>query len=100
MKSFILKTLSYLMVGVVFISSTGFGLIEHSCLMGGKKERMMMNEKSCCADKTGALTTHQPEKVPQKKNACCEVVKEYTNVDFSTSLVQVFSKLLVDLPVA
>jgi hypothetical protein len=102
MKTFILKTLSYLMVGVVFMSSTGFGLVEHSCLMSGKKERMLMSEKSCCTQKTVTLASHHPKKTAQKKSECCQVEKEYSNVDFSTStsIVQVFSKLLVDLSVA
>ncbi len=99
MKTFILKTLSYLMVGVVFMSSTGFGLVEHSCLMSGKKERMLMSEKSCCSQKTVLLASHHAKKTAQKKSECCQVEKEYSNVDLSTSFVQVFSKLLVDLSV-
>ncbi|MBC7921943.1 MAG: hypothetical protein H7Z75_12745, partial [Ferruginibacter sp.] len=57
MKSVFHKVLCYLLASLVFVSSTGFGLVEHSCLVSGKKE-LLTGDKPCCSGKMADRSPH------------------------------------------
>ena len=103
MKAIISKMFCYLLAGLVFISSTGFGLVEHSCLMSGKKKVVMSEGQSCCSakqpTKAKALSC-QSQQSSLEQDACCSEETQHAKVDVSTSLVQVMSDLLASLCVA
>lgn len=101
MKAIIHKMFCYLLAGLVFISSTGFGLVEHSCLMSGKKKIVMSEGPSCCsAKKSTKDRSCQSRQTSLEEDACCTEATQHARVDVSTSLVQVMSNLLVSLCVA
>ncbi|MES2734274.1 MAG: hypothetical protein V4714_21180 [Bacteroidota bacterium] len=100
MKSLIHTMFCYLLAGIVFVSSTGLGLVEHSCLMNGKKEMSMTSGKSCCSGKNVVCTAASAAKTTFQAEKCCKVETSYAHVDFSSSLVQVVSSLLASVCVA
>jgi hypothetical protein len=101
MKALIQKIFCYLLAGLVFVSSTGFGLVEHSCLMSGKERVLKSDSQSCCsARKATKVFAAQSAKASLEKEPCCTEETKYTNVDVSTSLVQAMSNLLASLCVA
>ncbi|QHT65840.1 hypothetical protein GXP67_03745 [Rhodocytophaga rosea] len=69
MKAVFTKIITYFLLGVVFLSSTGFGLIEHTCLIRNKKSASLFEKEGCCARKTTSATT---EETTISSNTCCE----------------------------
>lgn len=91
----------YLLAGLVFISSTGFGLIEHSCLMSGEEKVILSDSQSCCsAKKSPKVFPSQSQQASLDQDECCTEETQYAKVDVSTSLVQAMSNLLASLCVA
>ena len=99
MKRTLFQFLNLLMACVVLLSSTGFGLLEHSCHMRGKKKTMVValtenkTQPGCASDNqsaTGNQTT-------VKKTVCCVDEQHYANVDISSSLSQLVAKLVKTL---
>lgn len=92
MKRELFRILNVVMAMVVLLSSTGFGLIEHSCQMRGKKiSRIGVGEPTyagCPSDKTASASI-QPS---VKKTDCCKDEKRYENVDIASSLSQLVAK--------
>lgn len=84
------------MACVVLLSSTGFGLVEHSCQMRGKKKTMVVafsdakTQTGCATDK-GAMPDEQ---TLVKKTQCCQDNQQYENVDISSSLSQLVAKFV------
>jgi len=93
MKLTLFRIVNVLMAVVVLMSSTGFGLIEHSCQMRGKKISRVGLEQTACegcpAGQKLAIST-QPT---VKKTNCCQDEQRYQNVDISSSLSQLVAKL-------
>ncbi len=53
---------------LVLFTSSGFGLVEHSCRLNGKKSYSFVQKKACCAEKK-----HQKAgKTSISKSKCCE----------------------------
>ena len=101
MKAIIRKMFCYLLAGLVFVSSTGFGLVEHSCLMSGKEKVAVSEGQSCCsAKKSTKGHSCQSRQASLEQDACCTEETQHSKVDVSTSLVQVMSDLLASLWVA
>ena len=69
MKAVFTRIFTFFLIGVVFLSSTGFGLIEHTCLIRNKKSAALFEKKGCCARKTTSATT---EETTLSSDACCE----------------------------
>lgn len=85
-----------LMACVVLLSSTGFGLVEHSCQMRGKKKTMVV-AFSDAKPQAGCRIDGQPMPSKQtviKKTECCQDVASYENVDAQSSLSQLVAKFV------
>jgi hypothetical protein len=92
MKRELFRILNIVMAVVVLLSSTGFGLVEHSCQMRGKKiSRIGVSEPTCvgCPSNKTASASIQPS---VKKTDCCQDEKRYENVDVTSSLSQLVAK--------
>ena len=95
MKRTLFRLFNLLMACVVLLSSTGFGLVEHSCQMRGKKKTMVVAFSDVKA--SGCATDRQPMPVGQtvlKKTECCQDDQRYENVDISSSLSQLVAKFV------
>ena len=96
MKRALFQVFNLLMVCVVLLSSTGFGLVEHSCQMRGKKKTMVVafsdaqTQTGCSTDKQ-AMPTNQ---TVVKKTECCQDENHFENVDISSSLSQFVAKFV------
>ncbi|MVM30179.1 hypothetical protein GO755_09050 [Spirosoma sp. HMF4905] len=96
MKRALFQWFNLLMACVVLLSSTGFGLVEHSCQMRGKKKTMVVafsdtkTQTGCSSDKQ-AMPDGQ---TLIKKTQCCQDDQQYENVDISSSLSQLVAKFV------
>lgn len=95
MKSFFLKTLSIFLTTIVLLTSTGFGLIEHSCSLRGKKTTLIHKKQSCCSTKQ-EKTKHNSSKkeLTFNKKACCSDEEKYENITYSSSISQLVAKFI------
>lgn len=96
MKRALFQLFNLLMVCVVLLSSTGFGLVEHSCQMRGKKKTMVV-AFSDAKTQTGCSSDKQPMSTSQtvlKKTECCQDENHFENVDISSSLSQFVAKFV------
>ncbi len=94
MKRTLFQIVNLLMVCVVLLSSTGFGLVEHSCQMRGKKKTMVM-AFSQPQPPLGCAANGQPmppKKTAVQKTQCCQDQSSYANVDPQSSLSQFIAK--------
>lgn len=100
MKRTLFQLFNVLMACVVLLSSTGFGLIEHTCQMRGKKRMMVTvvsqhQKNGCAADRLAGTAKHSHDKLPAlDKAACCDEDQRYENVDVSASLSQLVAKFV------
>lgn len=96
MKRTLSQLFNLLMAFVVLLSSTGFGLVEHSCQMRGKKKTVvvafsdMKTQQGCAIDKQ-PMPSEQPV---VKKTECCQDDQRFENVDISSSLSQFVAKFV------
>ncbi len=96
MKKTLFKIVNLLMACVVLFSSTGFGLVEHSCQLRGKKLFVTLHnseKKGCKACVAAHRAIDQKETVVKKAN-CCKEEQRFENVDYSSSLSQLVAKAL------
>jgi hypothetical protein len=96
MKRALFQWFNLLMACVVLLSSTGFGLVEHSCQMRGKKKTMVVafsdvKSQSGCADHKSTTPANQ---TVVKKTECCQDDQQYQNVEASSSLSQLIAKFV------
>ncbi|MCY7349578.1 MAG: hypothetical protein LH606_02780 [Cytophagaceae bacterium] len=92
-RSFLFRLFNLLMALVVLTTSTGFGLVEHSCLMRGQTTLAFNKHtalKSCagCPEQKTPLAQHQA----LKKGTCSTDHDVYQNVSFTSSLVHLMAK--------
>jgi len=95
MKRTLFQLFNLLMACVVLLSSTGFGLVEHTCQMRGNKKTMVVafsevKSQGCSTDKQ---TTPLAQTVI-KKTECCQDQQHFENVDISSSLSQFVAKIV------
>lgn len=86
---------------LVLVSSTGFGLTEHQCMMRGGAMKFVSSEKadscekkvvsSCCA-RSKALK--ESGKTSFKKTDCCKVQQKFEKVDVAPSLATMQAKAM------
>lgn len=96
MKRALFQLVNLLMVCVVLLSSTGFGLVEHSCQMRGTKKTMVVafsgvNPRPGCSADGQPMPSQQPV---VKKADCCQDQSTYENVDSQSSLSQFVAKFV------
>ncbi|RYD94058.1 MAG: hypothetical protein EOP50_10115 [Sphingobacteriales bacterium] len=101
MKRTIFQLFNLLMTCIVLLSSTGFGLIEHTCLMRGKKVSLAMSQsanvnQSCPIHRQKAVSpSEQSYQTPiLQRTDCCQEEQRYENVDFSSSITQLVAKFI------
>jgi hypothetical protein len=99
MKRTLFQFLNLLMACVILLSSTGFGLVEHSCQMRGKKKTMVVvfsdaKAQTGCADQQQTMPSDQ---TVLKKTDCCQDDQRYENVDVTSSLNQLVAKFVKTL---
>jgi hypothetical protein len=92
MKKAIFRIFNVMMAIVVLLSSTGFGLIEHSCTVKGKQTSLHKIGSACC-NKTSQKDSF-PQKTTLKKSKCCTEEEKYENVDYSSSASQGLAKFV------
>lgn len=93
MKRALFRTLNIVMATVVLMSSTGFGLIEHTCQMRGKKIMRVGLAQSTCISCPPSLKASASTTQPTiKKTDCCQDEQRYENVDVTSSLSQLVAK--------
>lgn len=92
MKKAIFRIFNVLMAAVVLLSSTGFGLVEHSCTVKGKQTSLHKIGSPCC-NKTSQKDS-SPRKTTLKKSNCCTEKEKYENVDYSSSASQSVAKFV------
>jgi hypothetical protein len=68
---------------VVLLSSTGFGLVEHSCTVKGKQTSLHKSKNACCANNPHQQQNQQKSTIKREK---------YENVDYSSSASQIVAK--------
>ncbi|MCF0059033.1 hypothetical protein [Dyadobacter sp. CY356] len=99
MKKSFYRYITILMAVLVLVSSTGFGLTEHQCLMQGMTMKFVKEKKadsckkkvvsSCCA-KSKALK--DLKKNFFKKTDCCKVQQKFEKVDAVSSFAALHAK--------
>lgn len=92
MKKALFRIFNVLMAVIVLLSSTGFGLVEHSCTVKGKQTSLHKSNGVCC-NKTSQKDT-SPHKTTVKKSKCCTEEEKYENVDYSSSASQNVAKFV------
>jgi hypothetical protein len=80
MKAMCKKLFTFFLTGVIFISSTGFGLIEHTCLVTRTKSASVLNKHSCCPKNN---TSDSHNNLVLKSDACCEVEAHIADIDLA-----------------
>jgi hypothetical protein len=97
MKNALLKFLTVSMACLVLLSSTGFGLVEHDCLMRGKSMQLHAAQapKGCqsCVKK-GDVHLSSADQTVVKKADCCKDEQKYEKLDIVSSLSQLIAKVL------
>ena len=96
MKRALFQSFNILMACVVLLSSTGFGLVEHSCQMRGTKKTMVVAfsdvkpQSGCSVNGRSML----PKQTVVNKTECCQDQSSYENVDSQSSLSQLIAKFV------
>jgi hypothetical protein len=83
---------------IVLFTNTGFGLVEHSCMMRVKStsidsQRSIINKKGCCCQKDSTNTINNLQ-ASIKKAPCCTEKDSYQNVDYPSSIISYVAKFL------
>ncbi len=96
MKRALFQLLNLIMVGVVLMSSTGFGLVDQSCRMRGKRTHLVGTEQQTDQACAGCPAGQKSLLVKPiiKKSACCNEQTRYENVDFGASITQHVAKFI------
>ena len=96
MKRALFQWVNLVMACVVLLSSTGFGLVEHTCQMRGKKKTMVVAFSEAKAG-PGCESGKKPMPNNQTvvdKTQCCVDNHQYENVEVSSSLSQLVAKFV------
>lgn len=96
MKTALLRFLHLFMAVIVLLSSMGFGLVEHSCQVQGKRVYSIYRAKpgcQLCKAQTSAAT-----KTPTiRRTDCCKDEARYSRVEATSSLSQLLAKFIKSL---
>lgn len=100
MKKSIYRFTTLFMAMLVLLSSTGFGILEHQCLMKGKSIQLISHQKdgTCKIAKASTCCSKAQVSSPTgtyfKKTVCCKDLQKFENLDTSASLSHFASKAL------
>jgi len=100
MKRALLQFMCLLMASIVLITSTGFGLIEHSCMVRGKKVSLVLNQQkhregcSMRSERSAPFVQLDSKTPVIKKADCCQEDQRYENVSFTSSISQLVAKFI------
>ena len=87
MKARFRQFLAIFLMGVIFITTTGFGLLEHSCLMNSKKSASVFEKQACCPKKQNTATDTAGTII--KPAVCCESQAHVANIDLAPAVEKV-----------
>lgn len=96
MKRTLFQLFNLAMACIVLLSSTGFGLVEHTCQMRGKKQTIVVafsdakTQSGCQLDQQTAPS----DQTTVKRSDCCQDNQHFENVDVSSSLSQLVAKFV------
>jgi len=96
MKRVLSQLFNLSMACVVLLSSTGFGLVEHSCQMRGTKKTTVVaftDARSPSGCPAGDQSM-RPEHTVVKKTACCQEASRYAHLHAQSSLSQLVAKFV------
>ncbi len=92
--SILFRLFNVFMVFVVLTTSTGFGLVEHTCHIRHKKKVSLVSfdKKSCpaCVQKQHPVSSHQS----LKKQSCCQEETRYEHVSYTSSITKLAAKFI------
>ncbi len=89
MKAVFRKIITFFLAGVVFISSSGFGLIDHFCFMNGKKSTALYEKQGCCVKKKSAAT--HGDGIVLTSGDCCAYDTHFLTIDAGPVIEKVSS---------
>jgi hypothetical protein len=90
MKAMFNRVLAIFLMGVIFITTTGFGLLERSCLMNSKKTASVF-EKSCCTKKK--TTPAETDETIIKSAVCCQSQVHTVDINLAPAVEKVANLL-------
>lgn len=97
------QSLTVFMALLVLLSSTGFGFIEHECMMRGKSLQLLTEKKvgdsakkvsSCCAK---SKAQKEAKGTFFKKTDCCKESQKFEKVDVPSQTSQIQAKFIKSL---
>lgn len=97
MKNPLQKYFTLFMACVVLVASTGFGLIEHSCMMRGKSVQLAALSKACKGCPVSKKEATDQKTPVIKKTDCCKDDASFEKVDVVSSASQLVAKILKSL---
>ena len=92
MKKTLFRLFNVMMAVVVLLSSTGFGFVEHSCIVKGKTTSLHKKGDLCCTVKDAKHFPLNNKNAVVKKSSCCTEEEKYENVEYSSSASQLVAK--------
>jgi len=92
MKKAFSRLFNVIMAVVVLLSSTGFGFVEHSCIVKGKSISLHKSGDLCCAAKNSKHAPLNSKHAIVKKSVCCTEEEKYENIEYSSSVSQLVAK--------
>jgi hypothetical protein len=93
MKVALIRFLHLFMAVVVLLSSMGFGLVEHSCQLRGKRVYSIHDTKpGCKLCQVRAESTEQGASI--NRTDCCKDETRYSKVDTTSSLNHLLAKFI------
>ncbi|MBO0939633.1 hypothetical protein J2I47_23995 [Fibrella sp. HMF5335] len=93
MKVALIRFLHVFMAVVVLLSSMGFGLVDHTCQMRGKRTYLIHEHGKACK-MCSAHVSEQESGPVVKRSACCQETVRYEKVDVGSSLGHVLIKFV------
>lgn len=93
MKAAFTRFLHVLMAVVVLLSSMGFGLVDHTCLMRGKRTYLIHQHSKACKVCPTDIAEQATGPVV-KRTACCVEKARYEKVDIGSSLNHELAKFV------
>ncbi|RYU92843.1 HYC_CC_PP family protein [Emticicia agri] len=92
MKKTLFRLFNVMMAVVVLLSSTGFGFVEHSCIVKGKTTSFHKKGDLCCSVNEAKHFPLNNKNAIVKKSSCCTEEEKYENVEYSSSVSQLVAK--------
>ena len=92
MKNIKSRTLLVFLASLILFNSSGFGLVEHSCSMRGKKSYSFVNKPLCSGCGKHNSSTNGKSSLSQTK--CCDDKQAQKDVNLSESVVNITGKII------